>query len=90
MADGALPVRSSHLRAGGQVPFAQRAVSGRLIPSAPRDTVAALGALGRKLYLVPRLELVVTRLGAMPQAPPPAEDSHFDEELWQRLVAART
>jgi len=38
-------------------------VKGPLIPTAPPDLVAALGAVDRKLYVVPSLGLVVTRLG---------------------------
>lgn len=52
---------------------------GRLIPSAPADLIAALGALDRKLYMVPSLDLVVVRTGAA------ASDADFDEQLWQRL-----
>ena len=52
-----------------------------LIPSAPPDLYAAQGALGRKLYVVPSLDLVVTRLGDQPEA-------EFNEELWKRLIAA--
>ena len=33
------------------------------MPNAPRDLVAANGALGRKLWVAPSLDLVVTRLG---------------------------
>ena len=55
--------------------------SGPLVPTAPNDMVAALGALGRKCYVVPSLGLVVTRLG---DAPGPA----FDREFWRRLSAA--
>lgn len=55
---------------------------GRLIPSAPADLVAALGALDRKLYVVPSLDLVVVRMGAT------APDSDFDEQLWKRLRRA--
>ena len=53
----------------------------QLIPGAPKDLVAALGALGRKIYVVPSLELVVTRTGANSDADgePP-----FDEVLWWR------
>jgi CubicO group peptidase (beta-lactamase class C family) len=54
---------------------------GPLIPSAPPDLVAAQGALGRKIYVVPSLDLVVTRLGDEP-----AKD--FNTELWRRLSAA--
>lgn len=59
-----------------------RRVEGPLIPSAPADLVAALGALDRKLYVSPSRRLVVVRLG---QAAP---DPDFDEGLWRRLAAA--
>jgi len=63
-----------------------RRTEGPLIPAAPFDLIAALGALDQKLYIVPSLKLVVVRLG---QAAP---DSDFDEQLWRRLsplVSAR-
>ena len=53
-----------------------------VVPSAPSDLYAAQGALGRKLYVVPSLGLVVTRLGDAPEAA-------FNDELWKRLMAAR-
>ena len=56
-------------------------VLGPLVPPAPEDLVAAQGALGRKLYIVPSLDLVVSRLGDRPEA-------GFNTELWQRLMAA--
>ena len=55
--------------------------SGSLLPDAPKDLVAGLGALGRKVYVVPSLHLVVTRLGDAPGA-------KFDEQFWKRLMAA--
>ena len=55
--------------------------TGPLVPTAPDDMIAALGALGRKCYVVPSLGLVVTRLG---DAPGP----NFDREFWRRLSAA--
>lgn len=60
---------------------AQR-VDGPLIPPAPADVVAALGALDRKLYISPSLKLVVVRLG------PAAPDKDFDSALWRKLNAA--
>lgn len=60
-------------RAGG------RRAPGPLIPAAPADLVAALGALDRKLYVVPSQKLVVVRMG---QAAP---DRDFDQQLWLRL-----
>jgi CubicO group peptidase (beta-lactamase class C family) len=62
-------------------PRGSQIVDGPLIPSAPPDLVAALGALGRKVYVVPSVDLVVTRLGDET-----AKD--FNDELWRRLMAA--
>ncbi|WP_374572082.1 serine hydrolase domain-containing protein [Phenylobacterium sp.] len=62
-------------------PLARR-VEGPLIPSAPADLVAALGALDRKLYISPGQRLIVVRMG---QAAP---DEGFDEALWSKLSAA--
>lgn len=63
----------------------QRKVDGPLIASAPDDLVAALGALGRKCYVVPSLQLVVTRLGDSPEL---VGKPKFDDEFWRRLLAA--
>ncbi|MCZ6618737.1 MAG: FG-GAP-like repeat-containing protein, partial [Gammaproteobacteria bacterium] len=52
-----------------------------LAPAAPADLYAAQGALGRKLYVVPSLNLVVARLGDQPEA-------GFNNELWRLLMAA--
>lgn len=68
--------QASWLRLGSGEP-----VDGPLIPSAPKDTVAAQGALGRKLFVTPSLDLVVTRLGDQPEP-------DFNEQLWRRLMAA--
>jgi len=59
-----------------------RRADGPLIPTAPADLVAALGALDRKLYVSPGRRLVVVRLG---QAAP---DKAFDATLWGLLSAA--
>jgi CubicO group peptidase (beta-lactamase class C family) len=62
-------------------PLATRIV-GPLIPAAPADLVAALGALDRKLYIVPSKKLLVVRMGAT------AGDKDFDQQLWVRLMQA--
>jgi CubicO group peptidase (beta-lactamase class C family) len=59
-----------------------RRIEGPLIPAAPPDLVAALGAMDRKLYVVPSRKLVVVRMGQ------DAPDKAFDQELWVRLGAA--
>jgi CubicO group peptidase (beta-lactamase class C family) len=53
-----------------------------LIPSAPVELVAALGALDRKIYIVRSRKLIVVRTG---QAAP---DRGFDQQLWLRLMKA--
>jgi CubicO group peptidase (beta-lactamase class C family) len=58
-------------------------VDGPLIASAPADLVAAQGALGRTCYVVPSMDLVVTRLGDQP-------DEGFAEELWRLLLTTPT
>jgi CubicO group peptidase (beta-lactamase class C family) len=56
-------------------------VKGPLIPTAPSDLVAALGAVDRKLYIVPSLGLVVTRLGN-------SAETAFQNEFWKLLMEA--
>jgi CubicO group peptidase (beta-lactamase class C family) len=55
---------------------------GPLVAAAPADLAAALGALERRLYVVPSQKLLVVRLGAG------APDHDFDQQLWLRLKAA--
>ena len=52
-----------------------------LVPNAPADLFAALGALGRAVFVVPSLDLVVVRLGAQP-------DPGFNQGLWHRIMRA--
>jgi CubicO group peptidase (beta-lactamase class C family) len=52
-----------------------------LAPAAPEDLYAAQGALGRKLYVVPSLDLVVVRLGDSP-------GDAFNQRFWELLMAA--
>lgn len=58
---------------------------GPLNPAAPDDLVAALGALGRKCYVVPSLDLIVVRLGDNPEV---IGQQKFDVEFWSRLMKA--
>lgn len=65
--------------------WSSRAQGGRrdgpLIAAAPADTVAALGAFDRRLYVVPSRRLVIVRTGAA------TNDGAFDQEFWTRLNA---
>ena len=52
----------------------------QLIPAAPAELLAALGAQDRKIYIVPSRKLLVVRTG---QAAP---DRDFDQQVWLRLM----
>ena len=55
---------------------------GALVQAAPADMVAAQGAMDRKLFVVPTMDLIVVRSG---QATP---DTDFNQALWTRLMRA--
>ena len=55
---------------------------GAYVPAAPADMVAAMGALDRKLFIVPSRKLIVVRTG---QAAP---DKDVNNRLWQLLARA--
>jgi CubicO group peptidase (beta-lactamase class C family) len=61
---------------------AGRRIETSLIPAAPADLVAALGAQDRKIYVVPSRKLIVVRTG---QATP---DREFDNALWTLIMQA--
>ena len=57
---------------------------GSLIAAAPADLIAMQGAEDRKLYLVPSLELIVTRLGYSGAS----QGEGFNDAFWRALMAA--
>lgn len=54
-----------------------------LISTAPKDLVAAQGALGRKCYIVPSKQIVITRLGDAPEI---RGEPKFNKEFWRLLM----
>ena len=58
--------------------------NGTLIPTAPDDLIAMQGAGDRKLYLVPSLNLIVTRLGFNGSQ----AGSRFNDVFWEALIQA--
>lgn len=58
---------------------------GPLISAAPPDLVAMQGALDRKLYVVPSLDLVIARLGDSGAA----DGKSFNDAFWEALMRAR-
>ena len=69
---------------GFKLPDSETDFSGKLIPSAPDDLYAGLGALDQKLYVVPSKGLVIVRMGGSATEIGLAPTS-FDEELWQKI-----
>ena len=67
-----------------RVPSSESAFSGKLIPNAPNDLYAGLGANDQKLYVVPSEQLVVIRMGA-DASQGNLGPSSFDNELWGLL-----
>tara|TARA_B110000008_G_scaffold160274_1_gene160976 strand:+ start:136 stop:1158 length:1023 start_codon:yes stop_codon:yes gene_type:complete len=53
--------------------------SGQLFPSAPADTIFALGAGSRILAIIPSKEMVLVRLGSFPN------NSNFNNSLWEYI-----
>ncbi len=74
-------------KSGGLLP-PSTPFTGPLVPSAPADAFAALGASDQKLYVVRSLDVVFVRLGDSAGETRNALSS-FDEELWKRIVAAK-
>ena len=68
---------------GGQhhfLPFDPQKKPGPIFPGCPDDSIAALGKGDQKIYVVPSLELVVTRFGDAADSSTPAL-SEFDAEF---------
>ncbi|PIB39192.1 serine hydrolase domain-containing protein [Maribacter sp. 4G9] len=70
------------------VPSEQTVYPGSLVPNAPADMVAAMGAKDQRIYVVPSKNMVVIRMGdaSDPQNPNFAV-SGFDNTLWGRINA---
>lgn len=64
--------------------YEARRSDGMLIPTAPGDLVAMQGAGDRKLYLVPSMDLVVSRLGFNGSR----DGRGFNEVFWEALMQA--
>jgi len=71
--------KSSYILPGSSVSF-----SGKLIPNAPDDLIAGLGANDQKLYVIPSKKLVIIRMGndgGESQLGP----SGYDNLLWEKI-----
>lgn len=67
-----------------RLPGTTEEFSGALIPEAPQDLYAGLGANDQKLYISPSKGLVVVRMGNNAEEAMAGPNS-FDNELWKRI-----
>lgn len=75
--------KSSAMLPGGQTVY-----PGTLVPNAPADMYAAMGAEDQRIYVVPSKKLVVIRMGtASDPANPVFALSGFDNALWEKINA---
>ena len=70
------------------IPSEQTVYSGSLVPNAPADMYAAMGASDQRIYVVPSKNMVIVRMGdaANPEDPYFAV-SGFDNALWEKINA---
>ncbi len=75
-------------KSGAMIPGGQTFYTGNLVPNAPADMYAAMGAEDQRIYVVPSKKMVVIRMGdaSDPQNPSFAV-SGFDNELWGKINA---
>lgn len=70
------------------VPGGQEVYEETLVPSAPADMFAAMGASDQRIYVVPSKNMVVIRMGdASDPDNPNFALSGFDNALWQKINA---
>ena len=70
------------------VPGGQTIYPSTLVPNAPADMYAAMGAEDQRIYVVPSKNMVIIRMGdASDPKNPSFALSGFDNELWQKINA---
>ena len=75
-------------KADHMIPGEQTVYSGALVPNAPADMYAAMGASDQRIYVIPSKNMVIVRMGeASNPANPNFAVSGFDNELWAKINA---
>lgn len=75
-------------KASAMIPGGQAVYPGTLVPNAPADMFAAMGASDQRVYVVPGKNMVVVRMGdASDPANPNFAVSGFDNALWEKIKA---
>lgn len=70
------------------LPTSQSIFPGMLIPNAPEDLYAAMGAEDQRIYVIPSKKMVIIRMGrASDPANPNFALSGFDQSLWEKINA---
>ncbi|MEM1003184.1 MAG: serine hydrolase, partial [Bacteroidota bacterium] len=67
-----------------RVPGSIQQFNGKLVPNAPDDLIAGLGANDQKLYVVPSRDLVIVRQGG-DAGSTLLGPSSYDNELWSYI-----
>lgn len=70
------------------IPGEQTVYAGFLVPNAPADMYAAMGAKDQRIYVIPSKKMVIVRMGnASDPNNPNFAVSGFDNELWAKINA---
>ncbi len=70
------------------IPGEQTVYQGYLVPNAPADMYAAMGAYDQRIYVIPGKKMVVIRMGnASNPSNPNFAVSGFDNDLWEKINA---
>ena len=70
------------------VPEGQTVYPGFLVPNAPADMYAAMGAGDQRIYVIPSKNMIVVRMGdPSDPANPSFAVSGFDNALWEKINA---
>lgn len=70
------------------IPREQTVFIGSLVPNAPADMYAAMGANDQRIYVIPSKNMVVIRMGnASNPSNPNFAVSGFDNDLWAKINA---
>lgn len=70
------------------IPGSQTVYNGFLVPDAPSDMFAAMGAADQRIYVIPGKDMVIVRMGeASDPDNPNFAISGFDAALWEKINA---
>lgn len=73
-------------KAKHMVPGSQKVYQGALVPNAPADMFAAMGASDQRIYVIPSKNMVVVRMGEASDPDNPSfAVSGFDTALWEKI-----